>query len=549
MDSKNKKIQSEKRLPGLLFLLILIISACAVTPQDKTSYHLTIIGTADLQGALEPDSTAPNQDADSETSPIVGGIARLATMIKTVKAETGGPVAVVSSGDDLMNRYFHTFKGKAIFQLMSEAGYEIYAFGNHEFDKGPQVLAEALRKTQWQSVCTDLNVENTPLEDLCRPWLIKDYNGLKVGFFSLMTENFPLVTSGREVTLARQNIAAAQWAVSQLQARDVQIIVALTHIGFKQDQRLAQTVEGIDIIFGGHSHDYIPKMARVGQTIVVNGGEKGAYLVRLDLTFNAYGAFDRDGVRYALLPVTAAVSPDKEIEERLKEYQNSFPAEIVLGHTETAWNLTKGALRRGEAAVCNLVNDLMRAKFNADIVLNNAGAFRGGKKYPPGPVTDKMLKEIDEFSNYAYMLDIEGRHLKAILERSAASFDEGGFLHPAGIRYTVDLRLTAQKIDHNASKELNVTRTGNRVHAIRILNANGQWQPLEADKIYRVLSNSYLVNQQGDGYFWFKRYGRNLENTYSTFYSILAEFIGNKGVLNPGKSDQRITVKIGSNLE
>jgi len=104
------------------------------------------------------------------------------------------------------------------------------------------------------------------------------------------------------------------------------------------------------------------------------------------------------------------------------------------------------------------------------------------------------------------------------------------------------LRLTAQKIDHNASKKLNVTRTGTRVRAIRILNANGQWQPLEAEKNCRVLSNSYLVNQQGDGYFWFKRYGRNLKNTYSTFYSILAEFIGNRGVLNPGKPDQRIIV-------
>jgi 5'-nucleotidase len=220
----------------------------------------------------------------------------------------------------------------------------------------------------------------------------------------------------------------------------------------------------------------------------------------------------------------------------IQEYQKSFPAEIVLGQTETEWNLTKDVVRRGEATICNLVNDLMRTKFNVDIVLNNAGAFRGGRKYPPGPVTDKMLKEIDEFSNYAYMLDIEGRHLKAILERSAASFDEGGFLHPAGIRYTVDLRQTAQKIDKNASKALNLIRKGKRVSAIVILDADGQWQPLEADKIYRVLSNSYLVNQQGDGYFWFKRYGRNLKNTYSTFYSIMAEFIDNKGVLNPGKS-------------
>jgi len=62
------------------------------------------------------------------------------------------------------------------------------------------------------------------------------------------------------------------------------------------------------------------------------------------------------------------------------------------------------------------------------------------------------------------------------------------------------------------------------------------------EKNYRVLSNSYMVNQEGDGYFWFKRYGKNPNNTYSTFYSILADFAQEKGVLNPGKPDNRLRI-------
>jgi len=57
-----------------------------------------------------------------------------------------------------------------------------------------------------------------------------------------------------------------------------------------------------------------------------------------------------------------------------------------------------------------------------------------------------------------------------------------------------------------------------------------------------VLSNSFIVQHEGDGYFWFKRYATNLENTYSTFYSILAEIAGNEGVLNPEAPDGRLTV-------
>jgi 5'-nucleotidase len=80
------------------------------------------------------------------------------------------------------------------------------------------------------------------------------------------------------------------------------------------------------------------------------------------------------------------------------------------------------------------------------------------------------------------------------------------------------------------------------VKDIQVLDVNGQWVELELEKTYRVLSNSFLVKEQGDGYFWFKRYGRNLKNTYSTFYSILAELAGNRGILKPASPDGRVTV-------
>ncbi len=543
MNSKNKKNLNDKRIWGVLILIAAIITACAGAPPDKGSHQFTLIGTADLQGALEP---VDPKKSDSQEAPIVGGIARLAALIQNIKAKTDHPVAVVSTGDDLMNRYFHTFKGKAIYELMSQTGYNIYALGNHEFDKGPEVLAQALRQSKWRTICTDLEVDGSPLQGLCDPWLIQDYDGLKVGFFSLMTEDFPLVTTGGDVKLAKSNLEAARWAVSELRARGADLIAALTHIGFKQDQQIAQAVEGIDIIFGGHSHDYIPRMTRVGRTVIVNGGEKGTHLVRLDVRLNAAKAFDPDDVHYTLLPVTAAIAPDTQIKARLDEYQKQFPPEIVLGRTDKPWNLTKEAVRQGESAVCNLVNDLMREKFKADIVLNNGGAFRGARIYPPGPVTDKMLREIDEFNNYAYLLDIDGRFLKAILERSAASFDEGGFLHPSGLKYTIDLNQTAQEITTDADKKIHVTRAGERVREIHIQDAQGEWRPLQADQTYRVLTNSYLVNHQGDGYFWFQRHGRNLKNTYSTFYSIMAEAIGLESVLNPGPLDQRIIVMGGA---
>ncbi len=503
------KLQRALTVLALAVVLPLLLSSCTQAPKTDApvqdapkTFKLTIIGTADLQGMLEPSVMKLDADGDGREEEVsAGGIARIATLIRQIQDETENPVVVVSAGDDLMNRYFHTFKGQAIFGLMSDAGYELYAFGNHEFDKGPEVLAAALDSTEFECICTDLAVEGTPLEGRCAPWLIKDYERLKVGFFSLMTEGFPYVTSGKSVEIAGTNLETAHRAVRELRGAGAQLVVGLTHVGYGRDLEIAKSVPGIDVIFGGHSHEYAKTAYRMGGTIVVNGGEKGPYLVRLDLTTNKFGKLDLANVRSELIPVTDAVPADEDIEAKLAIYQEQFPEAIVL---------------------------------------NNAGAFRGKKVYQPGPVTDVMLHEIDEFSNYAFSMNLQGRYILEVLERSAASFGGGGLLHAAGLRYTVDLTRTEQELTQSADGTWSVSVPGERVVETTVLDADGEWKPLDPDRDYTVLSNSFIVQHEGDGYFWFKRYATNAENTYSTFYSILAEIACNEGVLNPEAPDGRL---------
>lgn len=538
-------------LPALVVACALaaVVSSCtcpAPPPTDSVAEAqgprvFTIIGTADIQGQLEPTPMTLDLDGDGEPEEAdVGGIARLATLISRIESERPGRVAVVSSGDDLMNRYFHTFKGRAIFELMSLAGYDVYAYGNHEFDKGQEILAEALGYADFDVVCSDLGVEGTVLDGLSVPLLVRDYDGVLVGYFSLMTEDFPLVTGGKGVALKGDNIEIARWAVEELRARGAEVVVGLTHVGEDRDREIAGAVPGIDVIFGGHSHEYLAEVMRVGNTQIVNGGEKGTYLVRLDVAVAPGGGVDVGASDFDLILVTDDIPADPEVAAVLAGYSDSFPDAVVLGRTEVAWDLRKEAVRGGESPVANLVNDLMREQFHVDIVLNNAGAFRGRKLYEPGPVTDLMLREIDEFSNYAYALDIGGRDIRSILERSAASFGEGGLLHASGLRYTIDLKLPPQEIIESGGG-WSVVTPGERVTEALVMSPDGGWEPLDPDRTYRVLSNSFIVDA-GDGYFWFADHGENLKNTYSTFYSILADIAVDQGVLNPGEPDGRLTV-------
>ena len=524
-------------LPIKSTLIVLLCSSVLnAATTSETAHTITIAGTADLQGMMEPVMQKFDLDFDGKKEEIsMGGLSRIATVLKQLKAENPSTVTV-STGDDLMNRFFHTFKGKAILSLISDAGYDLYVFGNHEFDKGSKVLAEALEGTSFQSVCSDLDVSRSALKGKCQPYIIKDLDGVKVGFFSLMTENLPLVTSERHVTMISDNVTTAKRMVELLREKGANVIVALSHIGYKEDVKLAKQVKGIDLIFGGHSHDYVKKMGHINKTAIVNGGEKGSQIVKVDIPVTKDLKVLHKEVTMTKIPVTASVKSNKAIEEKVSGYVKQFPDSIILGETATEWNMSKDEMRKSESAVADMINDLMREQFKVEIVLNNAGAFRGQKVYKAGPVTDTMLKEIDEFGNYAYTLRLKGKYIKEVLERSAASYDEGGLLQVSGLKYRITLPKQLQIIE-----EKRVVKKGERVDNIKIL-INGKWQPLDVDRDYMILSNSFIVNKEGDGYFWFNKYGTDLKNTYSTFYSIMVDFLGKKKVLSPGKKDGRLEI-------
>jgi len=516
---------------SILFSILLLTSSSIAA--NKV---ISIAGTADLQGMMEASTQKFDLNKDGKKENVVmGGIANIASTFKSMKKEDPNTV-FVSVGDDLMNRYFHTYKGKAIFSLMSDAGYELYAFGNHEFDKGSKILSKALEGTAFTSVCSDLDVSNSALKGKCDSYVIREIDGVKVGFFSIMTEDLPLVTSERDVKIISDNVSTAKMMVKLLKEQHVNVIVALSHIGYKQDRILAKQVKGIDLIFGGHSHEYVKKIGRVNNTAIVNGGQQGTQIIKVDIPLDKdLNVLSKEIVMYKI-PVTDAVDPDAVIAKKVAKYKERFPASIVLGSTEAPWDLTSKALRKSESAVANMVNDLMREKFKVEIVLNNAGAFRGGKIYSEGNITDTMLKEIDEFANYAYMLTLKGKYIKEILERAASQYDEGGFMQVSGLRYQVTLPKVLQEI-----KEKKITRTGQRVDHIEVY-LEGRWTPLEEKRVYSVLSNSFIVNHEGDGYFWFKKYGTNMKNTYTTFYSIMAEHIHNHKILTPKAKDRRIKI-------
>jgi 2',3'-cyclic-nucleotide 2'-phosphodiesterase (5'-nucleotidase family) len=101
----------------------------------------------------------------------------------------------------------------------------------------------------------------------------------RVGVFGLMV---PIVTermASRAVSayLWDQPIPTAQRVVVELRP-NVDLLIALTHIGYSRDRELAEAVPGIDIILGGHSHTVLNEPVRVNDTEICQGGSHGRYV-------------------------------------------------------------------------------------------------------------------------------------------------------------------------------------------------------------------------------------------------------------------------------
>jgi hypothetical protein len=106
----------------------------------------------------------------------------------------------------------------------------------------------------------------------------------------------------------------------------------------------------------------------------------------------------------------------------------------------------------------------------------------------------------------------------------------------------LDLSKPAQKIVTDDQGRQSVGTSGARLIEAQVRDRQGHWVAIEPQRSYRVLTSSFLVDQAGDGYFWFKQHGQNLNNTYTTFYSIMAEAVGRDGTLSPRQPDGRLKI-------
>jgi 2',3'-cyclic-nucleotide 2'-phosphodiesterase (5'-nucleotidase family) len=193
--------------------------------------------------------------------------------------------------------------GRQLSDALTQAGYAVMTVGNREFHVTRYGFRCKLSCAGFPVLCANVRpsrTKNHPLEEksfsltnnierelpVCPSLLHVSPSGWRIAIFGLTV---PMVTErmlSRAVSayLFTDPIATAADLVSRIREEfSPDIVVALTHIGLKQDRRLAESVAGIDLILGGHSHDVLEHGERIGETLICQTGCYAQYLGRVEV--------------------------------------------------------------------------------------------------------------------------------------------------------------------------------------------------------------------------------------------------------------------------
>ncbi|MEA5485759.1 MULTISPECIES: bifunctional metallophosphatase/5'-nucleotidase [Pseudanabaena] len=503
---------------AITFLIVVSPTLLNVVAQESR-FSLRILHTNDHHAHLEPAKYGDR---------LLGGIARRRTLIDQIRAENKAnqePLLLLDAGDIFQGTlYFNQYLGQADLDFYNALNYDASTIGNHEFDRGQQVLADFIAKAKFPIISANIDIApESPLYGKVRPWHVLNMQGEKVGLFGLTTPDTAILASVGEGVKFTDPIAAAKASVSSLKKQGINKIVALTHIGFENDVTLARKVPDIDIIIGGHSHTSVGNIPNANHPypLVEKNGTKAPVLVVTDWEWGKYlgdlsVSFDRAGklIAWAGKPhaIDASIKPNSEFMDKLKAYAAPIEAlrQKVIGKSLVALDGDRVKLRNSETPLGNLIVDAILAKTKVDqvqVAIVNAGGIRNG--FPLGDITMGNVLEALPFGNTITRVELTGKQLIEALESgvSMAEQGEGRFPQVAGIRFVWDSKLPA----------------GKRVTKVEVKDASGKFQLLNSEDVYRVATNNFLASG-GDGYRVFAE-GKNLLETGYLLSDAIAEYI------------------------
>lgn len=453
---------------GVAWVVLAAMAACnVVTDQpslDGKDVTVRFIHTCDVHSRLVPyrmKVALTDQDLGlaSEKGPF-GGAARMATVIRRLRAEADRSLHV-DSGDVFQGApIFNAFQGEVEMRFLSEVGVDVMSLGNHEFDSGePNVADKIARFANFPILAANYRLMGAsdatppPLLDLVNDWEIFDLKGLRVGVIGLGNTSTmsSIIEAGNSMGITPIDAAAVvQWHIDAIRDQ-VDVIVVLSHLGLTEDYELIRNTTGIDIVFGGHHHIVLNPPKRIldcqresmwpdwreefdrrhadckpREVVLVHSGAFAKYVGYLDAVFRQpvgpdgqrSREFEVASTRFEVIPIDATIPEDARVKEMLEPYLDGMgqvmQLDLILGYAPAV--VRRFGTNGGDSALGNLVADSMwrRKGIETDFAITNTLGIRAD--LVPGPATVDDMYQVFPFENTITTMYLSGREVVEVFD-------------------------------------------------------------------------------------------------------------------------------------
>jgi sulfur-oxidizing protein SoxB len=394
----------------------------------------------------------------------IGGLDRMATLIKAIRAERGDKVLLLDGGDTWQGSYTALqTKGADMVRIMNALKPDAMT-AHWEFTYGAKRVEELVKELKFPFLAGNVK-EATWGDPVFQPSTVFERGGLRIGVIGQAFPYTPVANPRYLIPdwsfgIEEDKLAAN---VEKLRADKVDLVVLLSHNGFDVDRKLAGRVKDIDVILTGHTHDALPMPVKVGDTLLIAAGSHGKFLARLDLEVRDRRIHD---YQFRLIPVLSEmIEPDPEITNLILEARQPYRDKLdkVLGRTDSL------LYRRGNLSGTfdDLICEALLTERDAEIALS-PGFRWGSSLLPDQEITgDDLYNQTAITYPAAYRSEMTGEYLKQVLEDVADNlfnpdpyFQQGGdMVRAGGLAYTLSVdRPIGQRIS-----DMVLLRTGEKI--------------------------------------------------------------------------------------
>lgn len=358
------------------------------------SGEVVLIQSGDIHGHLVP---RPNVRSDS-TGHLEGGLARMATVIQSIRENNLGKTIYVNTGDTVQGSGEALFtRGKALIDVVNMLGVEADAPGNWDFLYGPARFEETFKGTSttpplanWHAEAANLYYTNQfddsaicavtgkdstgavrPLKRVLPSYMVKTVNGVKVGILGFTTARAiaaisAKVTAGYAFTDGKTELPCYINVLRNTEQVDVIVMISELELG--RDIKLAAAYPGVDVVLNSDMHEKTMQPIVVSSgSILVEEGQDGTMLGEMHLQVAAGHTTPGDGkLTWTWTPhiITDDIRENRYVAAKVKQVRAPFvTATFVPNQQVIVGGNTTTLLRPVDEVIAYTQLDLHRSNF------------------------------------------------------------------------------------------------------------------------------------------------------------------------------------------